>query len=221
MEQTSQISGSENLSSHERILDAAELEFSQSGFDGSAMKKIALTAGVAQGLLHYHFGNKDGLYEAVVARRSTIISAAREAYLDAVDLSAPDALDRIFEALFRPALDQEGGGQAYAVIFTGLTTGSEYSKNLVRKYYDPTARRFISAINTAEPQASPDAVAWSYTLAIGSLVTTIGQSERPSRLAGSGGEAIDSIDELIAPLVVNSVGGLRALIKNGAKLGKT
>jgi hypothetical protein len=41
--------------SRDAILDAAERLFANSGFDTS-MRSIAEAAGVAQGLLHYHFG---------------------------------------------------------------------------------------------------------------------------------------------------------------------
>jgi len=212
--QNSQIDRADNPNSHDRILDAAEEEFSQTGFDGSGMKAIARTAGVAQGLLHYHFGNKEKLYEAVIARRSTIISKARETYLEAVNLHTPNAVENIFMALYRPALEKEGGGRAYAIIFAGLAVSSESSAELVRKYYDPTARLFIDALRTAEPNASKMTAAWSYTLAIGALVATIGHQGRRDRLAESRHSNTNySIEEQLRPLVINAAGGFRALIK--------
>ena len=53
----------------DRILDAAEEAFAADSFTGASMKAISLRAGVAQGLLHYHFDNKEGLYAAVIERR--------------------------------------------------------------------------------------------------------------------------------------------------------
>ena len=82
---------------------------------------IALSAGVAQGLLHYHFGQKEGLYAAVIARRSAAINTARLRALDAVDPADPDALERVLDALVRPPLGPEGGGAAYARIFAAIT----------------------------------------------------------------------------------------------------
>src|SRR5262249_1824395 len=48
--------------SRDAILDAAERLFADSGFDGTSMRSIAEAAGVAQGLLHYHFGTKERLF---------------------------------------------------------------------------------------------------------------------------------------------------------------
>ena len=50
------------------ILDAAEDEFAEHGFDGTRMVAIATRAGVTHGLLHYYFDSKDRLYEQVVGR---------------------------------------------------------------------------------------------------------------------------------------------------------
>ncbi|MGB8221241.1 MAG: TetR/AcrR family transcriptional regulator [Polyangiales bacterium] len=50
------------------ILDAAEDEFADRGFDGTRMVAIAARAGVTHGLLHYYFDSKDHLYEQVVGR---------------------------------------------------------------------------------------------------------------------------------------------------------
>jgi AcrR family transcriptional regulator len=50
------------------ILDAAEYQFADRGFDGTRMVAIAERAGVTHGLLHYYFDSKDHLYEEVVGR---------------------------------------------------------------------------------------------------------------------------------------------------------
>ncbi|MGE0629639.1 MAG: TetR/AcrR family transcriptional regulator [Hyphomicrobiaceae bacterium] len=52
------------------ILDAALAIFADKGFHGATMREIAVKAGISQGLLHHHFGNKDGLWKAVGDRTS-------------------------------------------------------------------------------------------------------------------------------------------------------
>lgn len=48
------------------IIAAAELEFARHGFKGTSMNAIALAAGLPKANLHYYFGNKLGLYVAVL-----------------------------------------------------------------------------------------------------------------------------------------------------------
>lgn len=49
------------------ILRAAEQSFADSGFVGATTRQVAAKAGVNVATLHYHFGNKEGLYRAVLA----------------------------------------------------------------------------------------------------------------------------------------------------------
>lgn len=50
------------------ILDAGERTFTESGYRGAKMEDVAEQADVAVGSIYSHFGNKDGLYLAVVER---------------------------------------------------------------------------------------------------------------------------------------------------------
>lgn len=76
------------LQAVDKILVAAELAFAQSGFDGAGMKAISTAAEVSQALVHYHFGTKDRLYEAVIQRRSQKINDERHALLDQINVSS-------------------------------------------------------------------------------------------------------------------------------------
>jgi AcrR family transcriptional regulator len=51
-----------------RILDAAEHEFAAKGFDGARLAAIAHAADAQQALIHHYFGDKEGLYRAVLDR---------------------------------------------------------------------------------------------------------------------------------------------------------
>lgn len=198
----------------ERILEAAEAEFSRLGFEGAGMKGIAVAAGVSQGLLHYHFGTKDGLYAAVIERRSAMINAARHALLDAVDLAAPGAVDAVFRAMLEPPLGPEGGGQVYARIFASLAIGRDRDQELVRRHYDATALRFIAALQAAEPRASREVASWAYSFALGALTGTVSRDGRPGRLMGrKPGRRQTGTAELVRRLTAHATGGFYALIE--------
>ena len=53
-----------------RILDAAERIFAKSGYSGASTRTIADAANANIGLIAYYFSSKEGLFEAVVARRA-------------------------------------------------------------------------------------------------------------------------------------------------------
>jgi TetR/AcrR family transcriptional regulator len=54
--------------SPERILDAAALEFSERGYAGARVDRIARRARVNKAMLYYHFGSKQALYRALLRR---------------------------------------------------------------------------------------------------------------------------------------------------------
>lgn len=51
-----------------RILDAAAVVFAREGFDGASTRAIAAEAGVNIATMAWHFGDKQGLYDAVLDR---------------------------------------------------------------------------------------------------------------------------------------------------------
>src|ERR1700722_4619264 len=51
-----------------RILDAAEDEFAKAGMLGARTEGIAANIGVTKSMIFYHFGDKEGLYQAVLER---------------------------------------------------------------------------------------------------------------------------------------------------------
>ena len=65
------------------ILNVAEDLFSKHGLHGVSIRDVANEAGVDTALLHYYFGSKRGLFDAVFARRSEILNADRIAALEA------------------------------------------------------------------------------------------------------------------------------------------
>ena len=52
--------------SPEQILDAAALEFSERGYAGARVDRIARRARVNKAMLYYHFGSKQSLYRALL-----------------------------------------------------------------------------------------------------------------------------------------------------------
>lgn len=68
------------------ILAAAEDEFARCGFDATSMKAIGDAAGVSRSTPSYFFGDKSGLYDAVLAQ---VIERARIAMLEAYAHTGP------------------------------------------------------------------------------------------------------------------------------------
>ncbi len=65
----------------ERILAAAEEEFSEKGFYGARVDEIAAVADLNKRMLYAHFGSKEGLYRAVLVSVYERIGQCEESYV--------------------------------------------------------------------------------------------------------------------------------------------
>lgn len=198
------------------ILDASETVFARSGYEGATMREIAEQAGVAQGLIHYHFKTKEELFEKMVARRSVHINSRRAELLeDVFQSTSGPTLEGIVEALFRPTIEagisQANDGGAFARILVSTANSADSrEQHLTEKYYDPIAQKYIAALIKIEPGLTQENAVWAYMFAIGVGMTMMAKTGRSGRL--SDGLCDDgNADEMLTKIVPFICAGIRAL----------
>ena len=170
------------------ILDAAEQVFGRQGFEGAGMRTIAELAEVAQALLHYHFKNKEALYEAVFERRADVIRTVRQQHLDeAFNGGDPVGLEDVLGILFMPLEDllgmKRGDLRFYVQMVADVSTSSdERSIAIVKRFYDPSAEQFTAAFQKVVPGLTRERAVWAYLFAIGARMQAHSPSARAARL---------------------------------------
>ncbi|HWV54635.1 TetR/AcrR family transcriptional regulator [Pseudorhodoplanes sp.] len=175
------------------ILDSAERVFALHGYDGASMRMIALGAGVAQALLHYHFSTKGKLYEAMFERRAGVINAFREKRLEELLAGPkPPTLEALIDVLLQPSpawLGSEAqSGEYFASVVGAVSIASDArSKKLMKRYYDPIAMRFIIAFMQVVPGLKKKDAVWAYLFALGARLQMSSSNERSMRLGGMRG----------------------------------
>lgn len=90
----------------ERLLDAAAALFAEQGFAETSTREICTAAGLNPGAIHYHFGDKDGLYRAVLARPLEVMNAQYQGFADPA-LSLRDGLARFFGSFLSEAANEQ------------------------------------------------------------------------------------------------------------------
>jgi AcrR family transcriptional regulator len=70
----------------DRLITVAQAAFAQAGFAAVSLDALASEAGVTRGALHHRFGNKAGLFEAVLRR----IVAEIGVEIEAISAGSPD-----------------------------------------------------------------------------------------------------------------------------------
>ena len=70
-----------DLGGRERLLEAAVRQFAAKGYAATTVRDILREAGVSAPVLYYHFGNKEGLFLALVHEGAGKLEAAAQAAL--------------------------------------------------------------------------------------------------------------------------------------------
>jgi AcrR family transcriptional regulator len=89
-------------SGRDAIMDAAERLFAERGIDAVSLRTINTEAGYSVAALHYHFGTRDGLVRALLARAQPPMLQQRAALLAALATRGEAPLESIVDALVRP-----------------------------------------------------------------------------------------------------------------------
>lgn len=104
----------------QRIIRAAETLFASRGIDGVSLREINRLAGQSNtGAVQYHFGDRDGLVVALIAKHRRDTEPRRHALLDQYEEAGRDDIRALASALVSPAaakLADPDGGREYLQI---------------------------------------------------------------------------------------------------------
>ena len=172
------------------ILDAAEDLFSKHGFYGVTIREVGREAGVDTALVHYYFGAKRELFDAVFLRRAEVWNNER---VDAINRYAGEmgdamTLEGLFEAFLRPpfqwSMKGGPGWKHYSALVAQTNANPTFGGETMARYYDPAIRRLIELIKRVLPDAREVDLYWAYHNLSGALTLTLGETGRLDRLSG-------------------------------------
>ena len=172
------------------ILDAAEHLFSKHGFYGVTIREVAREAGVDTALVHYYFGAKRALFDAVFLRRAEVWNNER---VDGINRYASEmgdgmTLEGLFEAFLRPpfqwSMKGGPGWKHYSALVAQTNANPTFGGETMARYYDPAIRRLIELIKRVLPDAREVDLYWAYHNLSGALTLTLGETGRLDRLSG-------------------------------------
>lgn len=184
------IPSSPPASANDRILDAAEKLFAAHGFDGTSLRQLTIDAGVNLAAVNYHFGSKESLYAAMIARRIRPINEARLAALEKAEQAAegaPVPLATVLAILVRPILElskdaTQGGPGIVRIIGRSLAEPLPFMDAILASEFQPTLARFSQAVRRNAPHLSPEDFLWRLSFVVGAMQHTFSNLHRMSEL---------------------------------------
>lgn len=207
---------SDGEATRERILHHAEALFASGGFSAVSVRQITGAAGVDLALIKYYFGSKEGLFNAVLARRVDLMNARRLEALAGINIvpNDPETISRTLQVFITPMIgDSEEEVRElrnYRMLIALVTNSKTWQDEVFKQHYDPVAFQFIDALRRALPGAKREEVIWGFSFFLGSLVNAFAETGRVDRL--SGGECHSSdLNEACRNLVTYSTGAFLSL----------
>ena len=103
----------------EQVIEAAERLFAERGVDAVSLREVAKAATSRNtAVAHYHFGGKEGLVRAIVARRAPALNSRRAALLEAARdraaaLGRPVPAEDLVRVLIVPLIEELDHGGHY------------------------------------------------------------------------------------------------------------
>jgi AcrR family transcriptional regulator len=153
-------------------MDAAEKLFAEQGVEAVSVRAINAEAGLAPAAVHYHFGSKDALLDAVLDRRGQAALADIIEHCDRLleQGGRPDPRD-ILDAVLSPYLallerDRVGGARWLAIM--GQLTLSRDQR--LEPSASPASERLQTLIHQAFPDADPSDLEKAWRLAVETLI---------------------------------------------------
>ncbi|GAA5139269.1 TetR/AcrR family transcriptional regulator [Alloalcanivorax gelatiniphagus] len=177
-------------STPDRLLDAAELLFADNGYHGVPVRTITQAAGTRLAAINDHFGGKEKLFQAVVARRAGLINGDRERMLRQAEPVAQgaDGLAPIVDAFARPLLtrsQESEGWRNYLRLTAQLSTTRSTVLLLIADQFDAIAQRFMATIGAAVPALDERQRGLAYQLMVASVMGVFSDNLRINVLTGN------------------------------------
>jgi AcrR family transcriptional regulator len=207
----------------DKILDAAEIEFSAHGFEACSLRMISAAHDINLGLIHYYFGGKEGLFSEVFLRRSKTLVIRRQTLLrEARRRHGKKSLpvEEIIHGFIAPTVEmiKQGEGPRAYIRLQGLVRSdpSDFARKLRGEAFNETNDRYIRELQRSCPHLPPASVVWRFSAMVGAFYSLISQSARVNELSDGLCDSND-IDAAFAEAIPFIVGGFVAPKRNAVE----
>ncbi len=171
----------------EQIISVAERLFAERGFTGTTLRNVVSEAEVNLAAVNYHFGSKENLFRAVVARFARPVVAQELNLLS--KLTTRDELpsvEEILTAMLQPSLEiltQDDNTRLVRAQFMGrCRTEPEPIQSIAYKEFAPALEPFLDVLQQILPEQSRSQLSWKFDLVITALVRVLMEAGKPYAL---------------------------------------
>jgi len=163
------------IDTKQKILDTAERLFGEQGFRATSLRQVIAAAKVNVAAVHYHFGSKDDLLDAVVDRKAGPVTVARMEWLDRVEAEAgtgPLNVEDVLASFLMPTAEMAQSNPTF-VRLMGRMLSEGMMPSIVERHFRESAMRFVMALARAVPHLGREELMWRVHFMIGAMAHTL------------------------------------------------
>jgi AcrR family transcriptional regulator len=200
----------------DHILDHAEGLFADHGFHGVTVREVARLARVDSALVHYYFETKQGLFEAVLTRRSEVLNVERMRSMDAyaraagAHVTVEGSIEAFLEPIVRRSLQRDPHWRNYFRLVALVNSAGSWGGEMMTRQFDPVIRHLIELLRKAMPRASDVNLYWCYHFLSGALTLSLSETGRIDRLS-AGICASGDVEAIYSRMVPFAAAGFRRI----------
>ncbi len=203
------------------LLDAAETLIAEMGVKGASLRAITTKAMANLAAANYHFGSKEALVRAMLARRLRPLNRERLQQLEEVEQQAGEEgpeLAQLVQAFVGPVVRyghrQPDRGRHFVQIFgRALTQPDPTLRSMLIDELAEVIGRFSAAFGRALPHLTQQDLMWRMHFMVGAMAHTVAGSHMIEELTQGLCDSKD-LDALVERLVSFLSGGLAAQALN-------
>lgn len=211
---------SSKIQTQQRILDAAQSLFAESGFNDTSLRQITTKAEVNLAAVNYHFGSKKELIQAVLQRYLQIFMPRLDQEFDALlAKTKPNNLPDILSVFVNPLLElnhiQRKGTRTFLQLLgRGYTDVQGHLRWFINHHYGRTLDKFVLLVQQSCPYLPPSELFWRLHFSLGSIVFTMASNEALAEIALADFEEAVDIEGVIRRLIPYLSAGIAAPVFN-------
>jgi AcrR family transcriptional regulator len=199
------------------ILDTAEAQFSERGYEGTSIREIATGCQVQAAAIGYHYASKMDLFNAVVDRRALIINEARSRALDqelALAKGCALPIETLVTQYVTPLLDAtshgDPGWRNFASLM-GRLANSPRGTEMINQHYSDVAGRYMAEFQRALPAMPPERLADGFLYMVSAMLFVCADTGRWEAMLGDDAQSRRDSAAILSDLVPFVAGGFKAL----------
>ncbi|MDX3773543.1 TetR family transcriptional regulator [Chromatiaceae bacterium AAb-1] len=200
----------------QKILDAAQSLFAETGFNGTSLRQITSLAEVNLASVNYHFGSKKELIQAVLQRYLSVLMPRLDQEFSLLLASEqPNSLKSVLAVFVKPLLELNAVHNNGTRIFLqllgrGYTDVQGHLRWFFNHNYGRILDKFVLLVQQSCPALPASELFWRLHFSLGTIVFTMASNEALAEIAEASFNEVIDIEGVIQRLLPYLAAGIAA-----------